>query len=183
MKQRYIPTDYKSREYKDANAIIYFAEKNNAYYAIGYCGKRSKPDFNYKFKTQENLEKYVSEYLKRLIDHEKSKQERKEKRLSFQHTLKVGDILYSSWGWEQTNVDFYQVIEIIGKMVKIREIECSMPKGEEGFMTGYVIPLKDKFYGEKILLKKVLEGNSIKLNSFSWVNFWDGTPKRTSWYG
>ena len=27
MKERYIPKDYKSREYKDANAIIYYTEK------------------------------------------------------------------------------------------------------------------------------------------------------------
>lgn len=182
MKARYIPTDYKAREYKDANAIIYFTERAGAYYAIGYSGKRSKHDFHYKFNTQEKLETYLSEYIKRLTAYEQSKIERKKERLAFKHTLKVGDILSCSWGWEQTNVDFYQVIEVIGKMVKIREIECSMPNGEEGFMTGFVIPLKDKFTDEEVLLKKVLRGNSIKIESYAWANVWDGKPERTSWY-
>lgn len=33
----------------------------------------------------------------------------------FRRSLRVGDILYSSWGWEQTNIDFYQVIAIRGQ--------------------------------------------------------------------
>ena len=182
MKPRYIPTDYKSREYVDANAVIYFTEKNGTYYAMGYSGKKSKSDFHFRFNSEQKLETYVSEYLKRLMDGIKYKQEQKEKRLSFNHTLKVGDILYCSWGYDQTNVDFYQVVEVLGKMVKIREIECSMPNGEEGFMTGYVIPTKDKFYKDDVLLKKVLQGNSIKIESFAWANLWDGRPCRTSWY-
>lgn len=184
MKQRYIPIDYKTREYKDANAMIAFTERNGIYFAMGYSGKRSKSDFHYKFKSESALENYVSEYLKQLMDREKSKIERKEKRLNFKHTLKVGDILSSSWGWEQTNVDFYQVTDVIGKMVKIREIQQSMPNGEEGFMTGYVIPIKDKFIeNEKELLKKVSEGNSIKIASYAWANIWNGEPCRISWYG
>ena len=31
----------------------------------------------------------------------------------FRRSLRVGDILYSSWGWEQTNIDFYQVIRCV----------------------------------------------------------------------
>ncbi len=182
MKERYIPKDYKSREYKDANAIIYYTEKNGAFYAIAYSGKRSKPDFNYKFKSEQSLETHISCYLKTLIERERSKIERKEKRLSFEHSLKIGDILYCSWGYDQTNIDFYQVIGLIGKHVKIKEINSSMPKGEEGFMTGHVIPIKDSFTNDNIYLKKVLIGNTLKINSFSWANPWDGTPKRTSWY-
>ena len=162
MKERYIPKDYKSREYKDANAIIYYTEKNGSYYAMAYSGKRSKPDFNYKFKSEQSLEAHVSCYLKTLIERNRSKTEHKEKRLSFQHSLKIGDILYSSWGYDQTNIDFYQVIGIIGKHVKIKEIESSMPNGEEGFMTGQVIAVKDKFINDNIYLKKVLPGNTLK---------------------
>jgi hypothetical protein len=183
MKPRYAPTDYKACEYKEVNAVIYWAEKNGSFYAMGYSGKRSKHDFHYRFESEEKMDKYTTEYVKRLFDIEKSKIERKEKRLAFVHTLKVGDILSCSWGWEQTNVDFYQVIEVKGKMVKIREIQCSMPNGEEGFMTGFVIPLKDQFTDEKILTKKVLSGNSIKIASYAWANVWDGKPERTSWYG
>jgi hypothetical protein len=34
----------------------------------------------------------------------------------------VGDILVSSWGYDQVNIDFYQVIAVTAKSVRIREI-------------------------------------------------------------
>lgn len=38
-------------------------------------------------------------------------------------TVAVGDVFVSSWGYEQTNVNFYQVVALHGKtMVTIREI-------------------------------------------------------------
>lgn len=37
--------------------------------------------------------------------------------------VKVGDIFCASWGWEQTNVDFFQVIALVGEYsVRVREV-------------------------------------------------------------
>ena len=37
--------------------------------------------------------------------------------------VKVGDLFYCSWGYEQTNVDFFQVISLVGESsVRIREV-------------------------------------------------------------
>ena len=37
--------------------------------------------------------------------------------------VKVGDLFYSSWGYEQTNVDFFQVIALVGESsVRVREV-------------------------------------------------------------
>lgn len=37
--------------------------------------------------------------------------------------VKLGDLFYSSWGYEQTNVDFFQVVEIVGSSsVRVREV-------------------------------------------------------------
>lgn len=39
------------------------------------------------------------------------------------HNIKVGDLFYASWGWEQTNVNFFQVVELVGKSsVRVREV-------------------------------------------------------------
>ena len=48
------------------------------------------------------------------------------------HDLKVGDILYSSWGYDQTNIDFYQVTAVGVHSVKIREIEQKVVGGSTG---------------------------------------------------
>lgn len=37
--------------------------------------------------------------------------------------VKVGDIFSASWGWEQTNNDFFQVVELVGESsVRVREV-------------------------------------------------------------
>lgn len=45
--------------------------------------------------------------------------------------VKVGDLFYASWGYEQTNVDFFQVIELVGtSSVRIRQVVPKMIKEE-----------------------------------------------------
>ncbi len=38
------------------------------------------------------------------------------------HGVKVGDVFVESWGYDQTNVDFYQVTRAMPKSVEIRAI-------------------------------------------------------------
>jgi hypothetical protein len=47
--------------------------------------------------------------------------------------VKAGDIFYTSWGYDQTNVDFYLAIEVskTGKTVKLRQIQA-MNVADEG---------------------------------------------------
>lgn len=41
--------------------------------------------------------------------------------------VKVGDLFYASWGWEQTNVDFFQVVALVGESsVRVREVQPRM---------------------------------------------------------
>jgi hypothetical protein len=41
--------------------------------------------------------------------------------------VKVGDLFYTSWGWEQTNVNFFQVIALKGEAsVIVREVHREM---------------------------------------------------------
>ena len=61
----------------------------------------------------------------------------------FRRSLRVGDILYSSWGWEQTNIDFYQVIAIRGSAVDLRQLDQRTT--EDGYMCGTTVPLPDVF--------------------------------------
>ena len=37
--------------------------------------------------------------------------------------VKVGDLFYSSWGYDQTNIDFFQVVALVGaSSVRVREV-------------------------------------------------------------
>ena len=102
------------------------------------------------------------------------------------HDFKVGDILVSSWGYDQTNVQWYQVVGVTPKSVKIREIKGRVQ--ETGFMSGESVPIPDAFtnnlwFGEQ---------KTARVNSHGWVNItsdgyitaqkWDGNPEYVSWY-
>jgi hypothetical protein len=40
------------------------------------------------------------------------------------HNFTVGSLLYCSWGYEQTNIDFFQVVELVGaSSVRIRQVQ------------------------------------------------------------
>ena len=99
--------------------------------------------------------------------------------------LRVGNILYYSWGYEQTNVDWYQVVKTTGKQVQVQQIE-----GKEDYdarkMTGTTVPVKGKFVkGSKPMTKAVREfmGDVYLKMPHGGLRLWDGKPKHYSTYG
>lgn len=90
----------------------------------------------------------------------------------FRRSLRVGDILYSSWGWEQTNIDFYQVIAIRGSAVDLRQLDQRTT--EDGYMCGTTVPLPDVFKGKTHTHR--LSKNYIRIDSYRTAWKWDGSP-------
>jgi len=97
-----------------------------------------------------------------------------EERKQFQHTFKEGDILVTSWGYDQTNVDFYQVTNVIGKAVEIREIGLKVVGGQGGPQED-VMPLPNQFIGPP--KRKIPTGECLRLNTYSSACPWDGKPE------
>lgn len=64
------------------------------------------------------------------------------------HNVKVGDIFYTSWGYDMTLVYFYQVIRVTPKMASVKEIRSKIVEGD-GFI-GKCIPVKDSFVNDEI---------------------------------
>jgi len=142
-----------------------------------------KPILNLSFGTPEQAEERIREAIDVWIARDEEKHGRAKARREYRHTLKVGDILCSSWGYDQTNVDFYQVVAVPSvKSITIRKIGLDLPRGEEGFMCGYsAVPMKDRFTGEPFT-KRVTTGGSVKLTSYSYAWLWNGKEKYVSWY-
>lgn len=191
---RHIPQGSAELVFNDVNAVVYTRELAGAYYAMGYSGKRGKNDFHYKFKTTDAMQTYIGQYIDKLKEvqtyKETVKQEKKIQRANFKHNLKVGDILYTSWGYEQTNIDFYQVTEIVGKnSIKLRQIDSKDVGNNQGHsMSATCVAVKDSFKpNEKEILKRVSPSYRnepyVNLSSFESAYVWDGQPKNYSWYG
>ncbi len=116
---RWIPPGYTKLETPaDLPVEIYIADG----YAIAYSGKRNKNDFHSRYRTNERRDEHIAEYLKNMREIQERKADRKATRLAEPNNLQVGDILHYSWGWEQTNCDFFQVIRKTAKTVDIQEI-------------------------------------------------------------
>ena len=87
--------------------------------AIAYEGRRGKASWWYKYPTEEVLQDKITGFIAR-------KQAQLDEKAIKKVTARlhnVGDILYSSWGYDQTNIDFYQVTSLVGKkMVMLTKI-------------------------------------------------------------
>lgn len=80
--------------------------------------------------------------------------------MTAKHELKVGDVLRAIWGYDQTNVDYYQVVELNGAtMVTLRKI--GEDREASAWMQGYSTPKPDKFVGGPIRRKVSVDGVSI----------------------
>lgn len=53
--------------------------------------------------------------------------------------MKQGDVFVSSWGYEQTNVDFYEVVKVAAKTVTLIPIERKVQL--KGFMRYTAMPI------------------------------------------
>jgi acetyl-CoA acetyltransferase len=98
--------------------------------------------------------------------------------------VQIGTIFASSWGYDQTNVDFYEVVKVTKASVVIREI-AKQQETSDGGWTGYVNPRPGEFSGEAMTrrLKAGWDNTpGVKVNSCAWARLWDGKPQRFTSY-
>jgi hypothetical protein len=148
--------------------------------------KAMKPHINYAFKTREQLQKCLFNEIEAMKASERSKEQYKQDRKVTPEKLslvKVGDIYHASWGYDQTNNDYYQIVDIRGSIAILRPIGSFGVPGSEGFMSCKVMAEKDKFIGDPIRSRIQFRGNAphFTINSH-YAKLWDGKPDYESWY-
>lgn len=94
--------------------------------------------------------------------------------------LQVGAVFSSSWGYEQTNVDFYRVTKVTRATITLEQIDsCYQATGP---LTGQVTPDLDS-PGRKPITRRLRHiGGSVRINSFARAHLWDGRPMYVSHY-
>lgn len=95
------------------------------------------------------------------------------------HEYQIGDILYASWGYDQTNINFYRVVRTTAATITIEEIGKDVK--EDGLMCGKATP-NGVAKNDKIVTKRVGKYGRVKLSSFEYARKWDGKPMFCSWY-
>lgn len=153
-----------------------------------------KPLFNYRFRSVERMIEFCEGWISRVAINVNSENERKAKKKEAQknmkHNYEVGNVLYNSWGYDQTNIDFYQIVEVKEKSIKIQPIHSLRVPNSEGFMCCNVKPAVNDFKGEPILKKVIVSvgynGNVshyIKASNGCFCNYANGeSGVYSSWY-
>jgi len=178
---------------------VYFSE--TLLKAIFYAGKSSKSWWFYRFKTLDEMIKRIYESVDRHIERENEKLQKREELKKAMQVFKAadyftpGDIVVNTWGYEQTNVDFYQVTEVLNKKIRVRKIGAEIVNAT-GPMSANVMPVKDSFCDNsessrnvsllslkaEINVSGVVSCRICDPQSYYYFHKWDGKPQYCSWY-
>ena len=162
----------------DAQAWIWTNVTTGKPCAVAFMGKSAKPCSGtgsagspYRFSTPERRAEWVKVVFANAIEHAERKakesQEKAERRAAG-HSLELGDVLRCSWGYDQTNIDYFQVTKIIGRqMVEYRKIACEAI--ETASMQGESVPSVGEFIGEakRARVSDYGDRDSVKIYSFA----------------
>lgn len=79
--------------------------------------------------------------------------------------VQVGDFFRSSWGYDQTNVDFYEVLKVSasGKSVKVRQVQAGVVSDEGSSERVAPIPGSVHPWHGEVMTKR--------------LSYWNGQPK------
>lgn len=152
--------------------------------------KASKPTERLRFKTAEKRDEYVQKYIGNYGAYLLNKQAQKEagRELVSKHSseIGVGHVFRYSWGYDQTNVEFLQVIAKSGQSVTVREIAQSVVPGSEGYMSEQVKPRLGHFLEKSKPVTKRLQftsdGRAYLAQPFGWCELWRGEASYQSHY-
>jgi len=163
--------------------ILFSKPERNVEVFMIWKGSREKPFRNLAYRANETG---IAQRIKDVEYHEKTVTEEIEMEEAIKNTkasdkIKIGDIMYDSWGYSMTIVDFYQVVGFKGaKSIIVRQIADMTVSGDAGY-SGTKSAVKEGFVDEK---EYVLRLN--KYGYFTWTlqgrsgssaYEWNGKPK------
>jgi len=162
--QRYIPEGYElSWDDQELGIQIYYKESPTIG-GLCFVGRAVNPTWHYRFK---NAEQRLAEVTKtfnnvRAWADRKAERKAKAKEASANHGVKVGDVFRSSWGYDQTNIDYYQVLSVNNKTATFCKI--AQLSESDGFLQGNCVPATNQFIGKPF--KKLIQKSSTESSAF-----------------
>lgn len=152
---------------KSYSFILFYKKQKKAYLFRGYYDKSL---FISDIKGYVNHARIEAERI--------AKDEAKYKELC--ESLKAGEIFVASWGWEQTNVNFYEIVKRKGKSTLILR-EIAKDKIYTASMQGNCTPKKGQFIGDEFE-KRLTKQGTLNFETYKFAQLWDGKPEGFSEY-
>ena len=135
----------------------------------------------YRWSDLEKVNKYVdgrvAEVRSRVAYIEKYKAERKAKDEELAKQVNVGDIYSTTWGYEASFHDYYEVVGKKGNMFILRElaVEYVDKEATSWASLGWKKPVAGKYVGEPFARK--FSGSGFRISSFQHASKWDGVVR------
>lgn len=148
----------------------------------------------YYFATEARREEWCKEKIANIkanvSEKETKKAAVKELRNNYVNPFKVGEVYYDSWGYDQTNIDFYLIVEVKDKSVMLQKVGSIMCEGgRESGMSSNVKPDINKKIGKPFIkIVQVRIWNDVPTffirSTHGWISKYDRGDKGvySSWY-
>ena len=160
-------------------AVACYVSRQGKPSARGFRGRALKAAFRYSFASVEHRERWLADWIKgeaqRIEEIQKRKAQKKQP-----HGYQVGDILYSCWGWEQTNINFYEVVAVRGAVVDI--VELHQDRVPTLQMQGWCMPRKGDHKGAVLKSKRPNGYGRVRIDDVQSAGRWDGSRMNWSSY-
>ena len=94
-------------------------------------------------------------------------------------------VVQHTWGYGQTNQDFYLIIKRTPKTVILRQLKSADTMTPGAFMMGTCVPLVNEFREDKVEFRMRVfgDGGQEELHpEFGWMKIWDGEPANWTAY-
>lgn len=164
---------------KDTGGVVFtFINAKGRLCAMAYAPRAKKrTSWRYYFPNAAAREKRIRETIKGWREAKAETAQRKAKR-NAPHSLEVGHVLVSTWGYEQTNVDFYEVTKVVSdRTVEIREIGSRITE-TIGWAMGKRLPDIGNYTSQPMRKRVDMSGGdaSVTIRSFASASLWSGRP-------
>jgi len=160
-REQLIPSGYSEILRDDEHGVLVVASPDRTG-VMAFGGKSDKPAFYTRFRTVDRASQYVKSWHEGILNKAKAKRAERDARKNFVNPLVLGQILSSTWGYDQTNVNFYQVVRMVGRQsVEIREI--GYVEHTTASMEGLKVPAPNNFCGTP-MVRRVAEHGRIKID-------------------
>lgn len=162
--------------------VAYIAEwkQPGKWQVVAYRGTAGKPDFNFIYRSREQAEQKIQDWFKSLVAHKIYVLESRRQQ-NAPHTFKVDDIITNSWGYDQTNVDCYQITRVSEHFVWLKPIASELVPDEGcGPMSGRVVPNPGAFLDKPEEQHKAT--GAYVCFKYGSGSKWDGRSLYCSWY-
>lgn len=132
-------------------------------------------------KRDADYERLINSERNSLVEKETRRANDKAARAALEDPFPVGTVFYNSWGYDQTNVDWYEVSAVKGLRLTLRRIGCKA----SGYDSGECQPERGAYlesYQPVTKMVQISNGQPYVAAEFGAMSVWEGKPQYWSSY-